>query len=315
MKYPTCNFLLRSAGELYKLIYNKLEQHEPFSFIRLGDGEGVLLSINKQSPEIDFNYLSEHLGPNKFLIDKVVDIKNSLIEAILEADVVGVRDDIVDVEFDDACFELAPEHFVEKFKKNFKLRECERNLGYAGTRRISLLYRSIRNIDFGAQIQYCSSWAHYDLQLSGNIFKILLKQNKIGLISSRSELCHRLENIFDIEVSYWDIPDMYRDLDHDQIPQNYLNRLEDLLHEQFTEFSGMLFLVGGGLYGKLYCNLIKSQGGIALDVGSLLDAWVGFHSRPSVYNSLMLMDYDGCSVPDKLLLTVENVNQLVNSHE
>jgi hypothetical protein len=26
------------------------------------------------------------------------------------------------------------------------------------------------------------------------------------------------------------------------------------------DFPGMLYLVGGGLYGKLYCQLIKSQG-------------------------------------------------------
>jgi len=315
MKYPACNFPLIDSKVLFKLINNKLEEQEPFSFIRLGDGEGVLLSINKESPDIDFNYLIDHIGLNESLFETVAKINKYMIMAVQAADVLGIRDDIINVKFDDDNFKLAPEIFVEKFKDNFKLRECEKNLGYPASRRISLLHHSLKNMHFEEQTQYCSSWAHYGFHLSGDLFRVLMKQDKIGLISSRSELCHRLEYIFDVEVDYWQIPDMYRDIKLDQLPRNYIEQLKKLLQEQFVEFPGMLFLIGGGFFGKLYCNLVKSQGGVALDVGSLLDAWVGIHSRPAVYDTLRLVGYDGYSVPNKLQLTVENINQLVNSHE
>ncbi len=299
-----------SATALSDLISHKLEYKEPFSLIRLGDGEGVLLSVNKQSPVVDLDYLREHLGSEKSTLEKLVDIKKDMIKTILGADVVGVRDDIVGVEFDPEYFELSANQFVGKFQKHFKLRDCDKKLNVSGSRRIALLHASLSHLNLDEQVQYCSSWAHYDLHLSGSIFRNLMQQRKIGLISSRSELCRKLEDIFGIEVDYWGIPDMYRDIDNNQIPENYIGQLEALLQEQLVEFPGMLFLVGGGFYGKLYCDLIKSQGGVALDVGSLLDAWNGIHSRGAVYRTIFPTNYDGCSTPKELLLSVDNVKRI-----
>ncbi|SFL45110.1 hypothetical protein [Methylorubrum salsuginis] len=39
------------------------------------------------------------------------------------------------------------------------------------------------------------------------------------------------------------------------------------------DLRGQLFLVGAGLIGKYYCALIKQQGGVALDIGSVFDSW------------------------------------------
>ena len=38
-------------------------------------------------------------------------------------------------------------------------------------------------------------------------------------------------------------------------------------------FPGAVFLVGAGALGKIYCQWIKERGGIALDIGSMCDAW------------------------------------------
>jgi len=315
MIYPTCNFPMISVVELYDLIIHKIENTKPFSFIRLGDGEGVLLSIDQQSHDIDFSYLSGHLGFNDFFCDKLSILKNNMVEAIQKADVIGVRDDIVDVEFAETNYQLSSEQFIEKFQKNFKVRDCEKKLGYLDSRRIALLHRSVKSLDLDEKIQYCSAWAHYELHLSGGIFKILQRQKKIGLISSRIELPSLLSEIFNINVDFWGIPDMYRDLKQKQSFPQYIQRLEELLSKQLVEFPGMLFLVGGGFYGKLYCDLIKSQGGIALDIGSLLDAWSGLHTRPAVYSTLTQASYDGCSIPDEFLLSAGSVRHMVNLNE
>jgi hypothetical protein len=49
---------------------------------------------------------------------------------------------------------------------------------------------------------------------------------------------------------------------------------------------GAVFLVGAGVLGKIYCARIKALGGIALDIGSLADAWLGFNTRPGQYDHL-----------------------------
>ena len=40
-------------------------------------------------------------------------------------------------------------------------------------------------------------------------------------------------------------------------------------------------LVSAGFLGKLYCLEIKRLGGIAIDVGSLTDLWLGHMTRPN----------------------------------
>ena len=42
---------------------------------------------------------------------------------------------------------------------------------------------------------------------------------------------------------------------------------------------GTLILVAAGVLGKIYCDKIKSKGGIALDIGSILDMWATIPSR------------------------------------
>lgn len=42
---------------------------------------------------------------------------------------------------------------------------------------------------------------------------------------------------------------------------------------------GEVFLVGAGIAGKLLCERIRERGGIALDLGSVMDLWAGFATR------------------------------------
>jgi hypothetical protein len=42
---------------------------------------------------------------------------------------------------------------------------------------------------------------------------------------------------------------------------------------------GNVFLVGAGGFGKIYCEWIKRYGGVAIDIGSLFDAWAGLGTR------------------------------------
>ena len=50
-----------------------------------------------------------------------------------------------------------------------------------------------------------------------------------------------------------------------------------------SDLGGQVFLIGAGLIGKHYCHVVKTNGGIALDVGALTDAWDGLPTRGLVY--------------------------------
>jgi hypothetical protein len=306
MKYPTCNFSLMAVNDVSKSISRKAKQGKPFSLIRLGDGEGLLLSMTSESPESDFKYLTGHIGPLGMDVEVVINLRDKLVKAIQGSDIIGVRNDIVNVNFGNEKFSLPKNEFLTEFRKNFKLRDVEKTPGYHSSRRIASLQKCLANIDFQEHVQFCSAWIHYGFHSSGAIFDLLKQEAKIGLITCRSELQGLLKDFFNLSVKYIEIPDMYRDAPSPKSPHGYISQLENVFSQRLVEHPGMVYLVGGGLYGKLYCNLIKSQGGIAIDLGSLFDAWLGIPSRRLVYLSMFDMATKENVVPSQLLLTAEN---------
>jgi len=310
MKYPTCNFPLLNAQSVSNLISDKIAKRKPFSMIRLGDGEGLMLSVSNQSPKADLKYLETHFGPRGMDIEYLLNIKHRLVRSIRDADIIGIRDDIVDVKFNSGNFSLNSAVFLRKFRKNFKLREIELLLKHHAARRIALLHSNLSELNLRQKIQFCSAWCHYDLHTSGEIFRILKQQKQIGLISCRKKLPGLLAELFDLSVKYYEIPDMFHSLPRNKRSHDYIDLLEKVLQQQLIIRPGMLYLVGGGLYGKLYCQSIKSQGGVALDLGSLFDSWLGIPSRPAVYHSMFGGVVNESGVPPQLLLTTENIRSV-----
>ncbi|WP_139114786.1 tetratricopeptide repeat protein [Rhizorhabdus dicambivorans] len=60
-----------------------------------------------------------------------------------------------------------------------------------------------------------------------------------------------------------------------------------LMKEIRVPHRGAVFLVAGGMLGKLYCDRIKQLGGIAFDIGAVVDAWMGYNTRGVVLDRSM----------------------------
>jgi tetratricopeptide (TPR) repeat protein len=67
------------------------------------------------------------------------------------------------------------------------------------------------------------------------------------------------------------------------IGSHFPDRYHEILTQLQVPKPGAVFLVAAGLLGKIYCHRIKELGGIAIDVGSIVDAWMGFNTRPGQY--------------------------------
>jgi len=68
----------------------------------------------------------------------------------------------------------------------------------------------------------------------------------------------------------------HRTLTDDEVPPNLVNRA---LAELGDWPQGRLVLVGAGYAGKVIVGEAKRRGGIALDLGSIFDHWMGAHTR------------------------------------
>jgi hypothetical protein len=54
----------------------------------------------------------------------------------------------------------------------------------------------------------------------------------------------------------------------------------EVMHSLARPHDGKVFLIAAGTFGKYYACVIKKHGGIALDMGSIVDGWMKLASRP-----------------------------------
>ena len=69
---------------------------------------------------------------------------------------------------------------------------------------------------------------------------------------------------------------------HEAQKAHFPDYFNDLCSSISVAYKGEVFLVAAGFLGKIYCNIIKEQGGIALDIGSAADYWLNYNTRQAV---------------------------------
>jgi len=223
------------------------KERKSASLVRLGDGEGRLLGfpefVDKTS---EGNTCLDHslkiwFGRSDFLEEELIDLSLQLRGAVKNADVVGLP--------------------------RLKQHNAHRVYRYVeeATSRFQLLDRK-RQLKTDAAI-------HRYLQFGLFYQRLLNNLDFVGLITGRSQLAGIVKNAFSIkEVKQYLIPAEAihpGGLEGDHYP----DRFHALKSELLVPYPGAVFLVGAGVLGKLYCDWIKSAGGIAIDIGSICDAW------------------------------------------
>ena len=111
------------------------------------------------------------------------------------------------------------------------------------------------------------------------LYRALFKNiDFLGVISGR-EVSEKLKSEFDIKnVKQYLIRG---EAGHPGVIQerHYPDTFNKLFDSIDVPFPGALFIVGAGVFGKIYCKWIKDRGGIALDIGSIFKAWAKTPSR------------------------------------
>lgn len=277
---------LLTADEVGRIILQASKRRVGFSFVRLGDSEGALLLYDpKTATEKDYEYFRWMLGPD-INPDMLMQLARRLLDALSTADLIGNRDDVWHV--DPLAYHLKPEdpNFTDRFRRSLKLREVERSLDDHAVRRLFGLHRwSLSKMRH--DVPFCSSWVAYDLALQHFWERFIAYRKSVTLIHCSPTLPDRLQQTLGVEVKHIRIPDMA--VHRDQWPDD--DGRESIFPSSFDRVQeaidrpqhGELVLIGAGIPGKAYASTIKRQGGIALDLGGLLDAWDGRATRPLVY--------------------------------
>lgn len=129
--------------------------------------------------------------------------------------------------------------------------------------------------------RYCSINSHYELLASGDLFDILSKVERIVVVSSR-DIEERLKNRFNNikEVEAYTLPgeqifELEKNLDID-----IFKRIEEICYAiSSKKRTGELLIFGAGPIGKIIGAEFSKSGGVAIDLGSVFDFFVGKVTR------------------------------------
>lgn len=258
----------QSVECLLQSVTRSLAAREPFSLIRVGNGEGNAygMTLPLEHDAIFSTFRAEFDSQNHSGIDVETARAFSLdvIQAIDNANMVGVR-----------FFRFDENALIEKFIEE---RNSYAALGLSYARQyFRLRLEEGRMLDKSVT----SAWVHLDL--IDRLDDLLALGDKVIVISGRERLSRAFaERLGDRLVSFLPVPAQ------GFVPTGFSeshfgHRFGEICRFLQRDLSGHLVLVGAGLFGKIYCDLAARRGAVALDLGSLFDVLCGLRTRP-VFN-------------------------------
>jgi tetratricopeptide (TPR) repeat protein len=255
-----------------------VRERRGFALIRLGDGEGAFAEVDA----VDEARYADLYGAlrkewTEFLFGPEFDpvltgyesTRRALMPVVTEADVLGVPYPTwVDHEYNISSVRGVP---------------CTLNV-----------HRNLLANPPARAPKLCDQIVHIHLHNQNSIEPILRAARGITVVTCLTGLPDRLKQRFRLEdVDVLTVPAEYTAphlsgradaVTGAHYPTVFWNVMEQLARP----WDGRVFLVAAGTLGKYYAIQIKRHGGVALDLGSLVDGWMRLQSRAGYGESLAL---------------------------
>ncbi len=253
-------------------IWAAINERKPFSLIRLGDGEGAWIDMGPDDDQAfaglyamnRSDILKLWFGNDSLLDDALFNaMRATFMSAIHNADLIGFPYSLrMVMEYDSKSVRGAP-------SCNNIIRWAAEQLGHN-------------------DVEFCSNDMHIELHDAGFFKKLFASPTPIGIITCHAQLPYKLAsdagaNVVQAEL----IPEEkgfskvigQNGMDEAHFPSVFRRVMQNLgEHSQ----QGVVWLIAAGYLGKLYCGKVREMGGVALDVGSLSDGWIGKITRPTL---------------------------------
>lgn len=262
----------RGARGVLDELRRAIAAREPFSLIRLGDGEARFLaymdpSTRRVLSEGDAGVMMESIWHNWFgqklaAFDSydLAYLNAEVIRSIETASIIGVPKA--------ARLEVDRQHFGY--------------LAFLDGMVAHLLRREPGRLCADASVPVALH------QESPFLADLLAGAGFLGVVGPHAELPARLAQRFGIgRTAFYGVPGERRLPAHliSREDRHFPGRYREILRDLVVPERGAIFLVAAGLLGKVYCARIQELGGIAIDIGSLADGWMGYgrESRPGQF--------------------------------
>lgn len=274
--YPDCLFGtdISSAQRraFIALVRKKLRERQPFSFVRLGDGEAACLPYESMLSPFA---LSDARDRERIWWGKPLDrcvrsrIYPRLARSIFDADCIGIPG-------------------IARFVRELHLQRedaLETSLTGRGLRAILHCAETWEQFRSSGATQpvFTSCHIHQHLELWNCYDELFDSVNEVVLVSCHESLDDRVRDRFGLKIAGHILlpPDRVTGpLISSKMHSRTLPSILDSVLDELGDLpEGRLVLVGAGLLGKLIVGEARVRGGVALDLGSIFDHWLGLRTR------------------------------------
>jgi hypothetical protein len=261
------------APKIIDQIVEAAQHGNPFSLVRIGDGEGNVLRLSSEfgapPTSIDekcFDAIFTMQNSTNFLGDTPdkVAFASLVARAVSNATLLGVRA---------VWSELPPEsEFIRCTLEDGEIRGA---LGLLNARLFA--ERLIRHNARPAGITF----AHCYLALLEGLPRLLDNVPEIMIICGRGSLRNTFQHrLGDRLIGFITVPVEGGGDPEEPMKSHYYRYFPRVLDRLSDSLTGTLVLIGAGIFGKVYCEAVRCAGGVGVDLGSGFDLLAGIKSRP-----------------------------------
>ena len=256
----------RSSAQVEATILAAIAGRGSFSMLRLGDGEGAFVTLGEED-EANYSHLYRTNRHNRMAMwfgpefpwesNGFFEETMRLEEAIADADVVAIPD-------------------LPWIRNAYKISS------HVGIPSLSNVIR-LSSIKQGGS--FTSASIAKELHLRGAYKRILAAARRATLLTCLADLPLVVKDHFNLDaVDLIAIPGEEGSRlalgENVHFGGHYPDVYNHLCAELRRPWNGEVVLVAAGILGKLYTRLIGRNGGVAIDIGSLADMWLGKKTRP-----------------------------------
>tara|TARA_Y100001970_G_C14242233_1_gene865642 strand:+ start:1410 stop:2180 length:771 start_codon:yes stop_codon:yes gene_type:complete len=228
-------------------IIDNINNKTPSSFVRKGDGENIVVGFQKINSitHKDFKRMMRIMNVGRYNLNFQQYIKNELLDSLLNCDFLGIA--------------MSNQRYKKWAIEDEILERCNLNT------------KNYCNMNF--HINFVKD---PDSKLIKNslVNKIISNKN-IGIIS-----CFNVKDVIQKHgsklVKWIKVPKQRSFL------KKFNKEFYDHIIFDIKDYNTKVdfWLVASGIHGKIFCNVIKKNSGIAIDIGSSIDSWVDkYNSR------------------------------------
>lgn len=254
--------LAESGASLARdLVIDALERRVALSLVRIGDGEGNILSafeprFQDARDHSTREILSMMFATSGFSTTEILRMRLDMIEALVNADILGVSDWVRVGRLETLRQSPDGRSDVRGYMGSYEsILQVDKVLRASQPRRRLIVSNHIHRylLDFYASIASRAD----EVLLIGPYDLSSALQQRFGAQKVRTLTIPNQASSTPAEGAKW-FPDAY-----------------DRLLANIKVGPGVLTLVAAGLLGKALCRHAQLQGAVALDIGSVIDVWRG----------------------------------------